>query len=189
MDNRWLRTFTGRRVDYDRPSLESIDINDIAHSLSHLCRYNGHTLLFYSVAQHSCIVQDILRKMNVSDDVLFYGLMHDAHEAYIGDMISPLKRTPELKEGFKLLDRKFMLAIECKFNLVRNNESNELIKLADEIALATEMRDVTSKNDYEGDCMPMTAKIIPCSQEKAKLMFLTRYIALRGETYKGDASA
>jgi hypothetical protein len=189
MDNRWLRTFTGLRVDYDDPDPASINIDDIAHSLANTCRYNGHTLEFYSVAQHSCVVMDILARQKLPNDALFCGLMHDAHEAYVGDLISPLKRMPELEEGFRILDKRFMDVVDNVFDIPWNIDIKGLVKTADEIALATEMRDLTSRNDYQGSYMPATFKIEPCSREKAKLMFQTRFVELRGEPVPRGPSA
>lgn len=71
---------------YDEPELARYDMLVIASALSKLCRFNGHTSEFYSVAQHSVIVSRM-----VPEKYALQGLLHDAHEAFIGDMVSPLK--------------------------------------------------------------------------------------------------
>ena len=92
--NTWFLTTTGRQFWPASPDPEQIQIEDIAHALSNLCRFGGHTREFYSVAQHSVLVSQ-----NVPDDLRLVGLMHDATEAYCGDMIRPLKNVlPEFKE-------------------------------------------------------------------------------------------
>lgn len=84
----WIQTYTGRRFHYADPQPEDIHVADIAQALSQLCRYAGHTRLFYSVAEHSVI---LARQF---DDPLLrmIGLLHDATEAYCVDIPRPLKR-------------------------------------------------------------------------------------------------
>lgn len=85
---------SGRVFDFSNPSPESVDINDIAHALSRICRFTGHTDEHYSVAQHSCHVADMCKKENK-----FPGLMHDSPEYVVGDMNHPLKQmTPQFKK-------------------------------------------------------------------------------------------
>jgi uncharacterized protein len=91
--NAWCSTYSGRKFYPFNPDKGDIDPVDIAQALSMQCRFNGHVKRFYSVAEHSFYVSHI-----VSPRAAFYGLMHDAPEAYIGDMIQPLKECfPEFK--------------------------------------------------------------------------------------------
>jgi len=83
-----MHTYTGKKFYPMEPRIEDIDIYDIAHALSMQCRYNGHTREFYSVAQHC-----VLMSRAVSPDNALWALLHDATEAYVGDMIRPLKRS------------------------------------------------------------------------------------------------
>ena len=90
----WLQTYTGRVFDLQRPTIEMIDARDIAHSLANTNRYNGHTKFPYSVAQHSVLMAELLSSEGV---LRRQALMHDAHDAYTGDIITPIKReVPEL---------------------------------------------------------------------------------------------
>lgn len=82
----WIETFTGAKF-YPLGALESeIDVLDIAHSLSNQCRYGGHTSSFYSVAQHSCLVAELVNSKYKMD-----ALLHDATEAYLLDLPKPVK--------------------------------------------------------------------------------------------------
>lgn len=84
----WMETYTGIRFYPLDAREEEIHIVDIAHALSLQCRFNGHCKEFYSVAQHSVLVSDLLPK-----GLKLAGLLHDAAEAYLGDMIRPLKNS------------------------------------------------------------------------------------------------
>lgn len=92
-----IRTFTGRMVDPWALLPEDIQIEDIAHSLSQQCRFTGHTNVFYSVAEHCLLVSTLLTTVN-PDKVVLGGLVHDAAEAYFGDMAGPSKRRVPMHE-------------------------------------------------------------------------------------------
>ena len=83
----WMQTYTGLKFDPTKPNIEMINVMDIAHALSLQCRFNGHCLYFYSIAEHSVRVSKFLRKKK---DRL-WGLLHDASETYVGDLIRPVK--------------------------------------------------------------------------------------------------
>ncbi len=89
----WIQTYTGKAFDLLDPQPDMIDIRDIAHALSNLCRYNGHVRDFYSVAEHSYWASRF-----VDPEYRLETLLHDAAEAYVGDVTSPLKaQLPEYK--------------------------------------------------------------------------------------------
>lgn len=85
-------TFSGLRIDPIRPNVESISIVDIAHALSNSCRYGGHCPRFYSVAEHSAYVFEMMAADHHDALTCFAGLMHDAEEAYLMDMPTPIGR-------------------------------------------------------------------------------------------------
>lgn len=87
----WMQTYTGIAFWPLDPRPEEVSLMDIAHGLAHQCRYNGHCLSFYSVAQHSVLVSQWLGSHG-RFDLAVWGLLHDAAEAYVGDVIRPLKR-------------------------------------------------------------------------------------------------
>ena len=133
----------GKIVDYNNPTSEMIDVKDIAYSLSKICRFNGHSRHFYSVAQHSTIVA---RSFTDPVDRL-YVLLHDGHEAYTGDLTSPFKRYLETTEPgiVKTVETKLDAAIHAYFGLAYPLSQHIIIRVkhADKQALATEIRDLT----------------------------------------------
>lgn len=91
-----ILTWAGMYVDPKNPDPNDIRIDDIAHALSLICRYNGHTDELYSVAQHSIVVADRLKSMGATQLCQLMGLLHDSEEAYMSDLASPVKkRYPE----------------------------------------------------------------------------------------------
>jgi 5'-deoxynucleotidase YfbR-like HD superfamily hydrolase len=122
-NNRCIRTFTGKSFDILKPEL---DIEDIAHSLSHLCRYNGHCSRFYSVADHSMMVCHIM-------GFKLEGLLHDASEAYLSDVPAPVK---QLLPDWKKLEDHLDYEVRKTWNLPITE--TEECKRADRLALFIE---------------------------------------------------
>lgn len=128
----FIMTQSGNRFYFDNMETNNINILDIAHALSNICRFNGHTPTHYSVAKHSVLVATLL-----PDRLKLAGLLHDATEAYMGDVTRPLKR--EL-EAYKAKEDQLHRIIENLFNIVLNDEDRKLIKKADNEALYHEVR-------------------------------------------------
>jgi hypothetical protein len=105
----WMQTYTGRQFWPVDPRPEEIFIEDIAHALSLACRYAGHCMRFYSVAEHSVLVSQ-----NLPDHLKLWGLLHDASEAYLVDIPRPLK--PFLT-NYRELEDGVMEAVCKKFGL------------------------------------------------------------------------
>lgn len=121
-------THTGKLIDVCNPRPEDIDITDISHALGNICRWAGHSSRFFSVAQHSVIVSD-----QVSPENALWGLLHDAAEAYLMDIPTPLKKLwPAYK---KLEDAMQKVIFEC-FGL--SGEMPAEVKLIDKRVQATE---------------------------------------------------
>lgn len=167
----WITTVSGRKFHFLRPRLEEIDIDDIAHALANTCRYTGHCRKFYSVAEHSVAVSELC-------DNPLVGLMHDASEAYITDISSPVK---PILTNYRALEAIVMDAIFAKYNLPLPLTPD--IKMADMIQLSTEARHlVVGRGDdweYWGihGGRPKEHGIIPrCLLPKeAKKMFLAKF--------------
>ena len=139
MGARFFLTYTGRRVHPFDPNPGEISIFDIARSLSHMCRFYGHTDAFYSVAQHSVLVSQ-----HVPNEDALWGLLHDAAEAYLGDMAAPIKREPEMAI-YRIAENRLLRAVCERYGL--RPEMPASVRRADKILLATEFRDVTPNGD------------------------------------------
>ena len=135
----WIQTKSRIRFDLANPRVEDVEIEDIAHALSHICRFVGHTSEFYSVAQHCCLVSDILPKQYA-----LCGLLHDAHEAYIGDHSRPSRSL--LGEPLEYVESRVQRVVLARFGLPCHVPPQ--VKQADEVLLSTEARFLM------GDCMP-----------------------------------
>lgn len=105
-----ITTFTGKTVNVFEPDMNVIDIKDIAHALSNLCRFGGHTRQFYSVAEHSVRVA---RELN-SRSLQLTALLHDAAEAYLVDMPRPVKK---YIAGYEMMENRVMEAIARRFKI------------------------------------------------------------------------
>lgn len=93
----WMQTYSGKQFWPLAPRVQDVELEDIAHALSNICRFNGHCKRFYSVAEHSLLVLGEVRRMIARGKVtehprlLKLALLHDAAEAYLGDIIRPVK--------------------------------------------------------------------------------------------------
>ncbi len=115
----WQRMLSGRRLDLLDPTPMDIEIEDIAHGLAFVARWNGQTRgdYPYSVAEHSLLVEEIFARQNPStpDKWKLAALLHDAPEYVIGDMISPVKAA--VGPGYGALDERLSAAIHLRFGL------------------------------------------------------------------------
>jgi len=163
-----ILTHTGKRFDVFAPDTDLIDPRDIAHSLAHLCRFNGHCREFYSVAQHSCIVADLVPEEHKLD-----ALLHDATEAYVGDMVRPLK---EWMPAYQDVESLIWKHICTRFDL--DAETPASVRQADMIALATERRDLMPTDSAIWDCLngidPMAERIRPWGAIEARTIYFQR---------------
>lgn len=146
--NFWFTTYTGKYFDLGEPTVDMVDIRDIAASLSRQCRFNGHCRTFYSVAEHSIHVADSL-----PGHVAIYGLLHDAHESYIGDMTAPNKaffRTvPITAQRMEQLEHALDAVIYRALGLPMPTDAvHREVKTADMRMLATERRDLFPNQEH-----------------------------------------
>ncbi len=163
-------TISGRTFSMFHPKPEDIDIVDIAHSLALQCRYRGITKTFYSVAEHSVRVSQLIEH---DKELALWGLLHDASEAYIGDIIRPLKHN--MGGVYYDLERNFMSVIANKFNLAETEP--HLIRYLDDLILVTERRDLITDQwtDWGLKIIPLKKRIVPISWEHAKQAFLDEF--------------
>ena len=133
----YLQTVSGRWVNPFDPDPEQLDAGDIARALANLCRFGGHSRVFYSVAQHSVIVSRLVEERGGDAEDVFAALMHDASEAYLGDMPHPLKHRSPLGAAFKEAEEHLERVIREHFGIRADVPE---IKRADRALLATERR-------------------------------------------------
>jgi hypothetical protein len=176
MSDVWVQTYTGKVFDLLEPEAYMVDIQDIAVSLSRLNRFKGHTRLPITVAQHSVDVSRLVPDVDAK-----WGLLHDAAEAYIGDMPGPLKRWLGPGDAFLVLEAHVMRAICDCFGLSRTMPS--VVAQADMIMLATEQRDLMGPppRDWGPMSEPREEKIVPLQEGAAWFAFVGRWYELGGE--------
>lgn len=139
-------TFKGGRFYVLNPRAEDVDLEDIGEALSKQCRFNGHTLGHYSVAQHSVLVSEVLGENGWGYHLQMLALLHDAAEAYMGDVTRPVKAIlDDVAPGvLQDIDARIEAAILERFHLSQDlmDSFQVIIKWADNVVLATEKRDV-----------------------------------------------
>ena len=174
----WIQTYTGREFHPLSPRADDVCLEDIAHALSMLCRFSGHTREFYSVAQHSVLVARavIRRSFCCKEHVGFrhraagLALLHDAHEAYFTDVASPLKDHLNIEA----VEEPIQDAIHLHFGLEPSDSIAEVIKQEDMKALATEVRDLMAPPPRAWRTLPppWDGPIKPWPPEQAETEFL-----------------
>jgi 5'-nucleotidase len=170
-----LQTVSGRRVD---PDPDQLDPGDIARALGNQCRFGGHTRAFYSVAQHSVIVSELVEERGGDAEDAFAALMHDATEAYLGDMPHPIKHRSPLGAAFREAEAHLERAIRARFAI---REGVPEIKRADRALLATERRAFSSESwrwpELDG-VAPLDLELTAWPPDEAARAFAARYADL-----------
>jgi hypothetical protein len=166
IDKSWVVTLSGKRFSILQPDPNAVVIQDIACALARQARFNGHTRFFYSVGQHSCLGA----QASPTRDIALLMLFHDATEAYIGDLVSPVKA---LLPDFEIIESRIHWAISKKFNL--EFPLPKIVKQIDRRLLATEVRDLITKDLkswHIGEDEPFDFPIIPWPPEVTEARFL-----------------
>ena len=187
--NNKIVTYTGKVFDFLDPQPEMVCIEDIAHALANICRYTGHVRKFYSVAQHCVLMADAY----LPGDPL-QKLLHDAAEAYVGDMASPWKQLLRVYEsrncctkdsGFSIRVNKYeqkiqdIIGIALGVNLSYSAETKE----ADNRMFFTEVRDLMPPSEefknWKGNLAPLDFTIVPWDSDYSETAFLNSYWGLK----------
>jgi len=151
----WQRMLSGRRLDLLDPAAIDIEVEDIAHGLAFLARWNGQTIgeFPYSVAEHSLLVEKIFKRLNPrsNPEQMLIALLHDAPEYVIGDMISPVKASVGL--GYDELDKRLAAAIHIRFGLsaITPKVLKKKIKKADRISAWLEATQLAGFSNSEAN--------------------------------------
>ena len=164
-----ILTSSGAYFNFLHPERSEISVPQIAAALSKICRFTGHTSEFYSVAQHSVYVSLI-----VPPEHAMWGLMHDAAEAFIGDVAKPLKM---LLPDYQAIEKRVEWAVFKALGLSLPLPSS--VKHADIRLLVTEQRDLmpghTSTGKLWFDVEPLPQVIVPMGPKDAEALFLDRF--------------
>jgi 5'-deoxynucleotidase YfbR-like HD superfamily hydrolase len=175
----FVQAASGRAVHLLAPRPDDIDIRDIATALAKICRFTGHTVTHYSVAQHSVLVAG-----NLPESLFIYGLLHDAHEAYLGDLVQPLKvalgALNGKGNGYGELAARFDAAIHARFDLPwpLSEKDRRQLDASDMILLATERRDLLAHQISWGATQlsePLGERIRPLRWDLAEENFMTQF--------------
>ena len=174
----YLQTVSGRFVNPFDPDPEQLDPRDIARALANICRFGGHCRPFYSVAQHSVIVSELVEARGGDVEDVFAALMHDATEAYLGDMPHPIKHRSQLGAAFKEAEDQLEQVIRERFGIKADVPE---IKRVDRALLATERRAFSAESwhwpELEG-VEPVDLSLVAWSPDEAALAFARRYAEL-----------
>ena len=185
MNNPWFQTHSGVEFHLLNPVPEEVVQEDLAHHLSQQCRFNGACNVFYSVAEHSVRV---MRMSRADRELRLALLLHDAHEAYIGDLVRPMKVAmgEDAMRRWDVIEGVIQMAIHQRFNLPLDLPSawRQIIKDYDNAILLTEKRDLFSEKashiwGVPDHIRPMETVIRPWRADEAKEEFLR---ALREST-------
>ena len=174
----YLQTVSGRWVNPFDPDPEQLDAGDIARALGNQCRFGGHCRAFYSVAQHSVIVSRLVEERGGDAEDAFAALMHDATEAYLGDMPHPLKHRSALGAAFKAAEAHLEQVLHARFRIKADVPE---IKAADRALLATERRAFSAETwhwpELDG-VEPLDLELTAWSPDEAARAFAERYAEL-----------
>jgi hypothetical protein len=176
----WFITASGEIADIEYPRRTVLLLYDIARSLSMQCRFNGHVSSFYSVAQHSVHVSRLVTQRYARE-----ALLHDASEAYLGDVIRPLK---ELLVNYGYLESRWDGYICSDFDLQQGPVCSAAVKEADRIALVTERKylvccpslpNIPWREDELGYAPDEVYWLDPLLPAEAERLFVDRCVELR----------
>ena len=187
----WQRMLSGRRLDLLDPSPLDIEIDDIAHGLARVPRWNGQTVgaQAFSVAQHSVLVENIVSQLrpNIPVKWRLAALLHDAAEYVVGDMISPFKSA--MGGDYKAVEERLDAAIRLRFGLpaALPVTTRDLIKRADKICAHVEAVRLAGFTKAEADKFfirppaDLTLDADPLPTADAQAIFLARFERLSAE--------
>lgn len=177
----FMQTYTGRKFYPLDPKADEVCIEDIAHSLSLQCRYAGHCILFYSVAEHSVLIARWLVKNHFGPLTALHGLLHDAAETYLVDLPSPVKRDMPIYKAME--ERVWREAIAPAFGL--SAKIPDVVHEVDSRIIADELVNLKPMDWHKGHDNPLGVSIGCWSPSVAEEEFLATYDALVRQVRRG----
>lgn len=172
----FLLTASGVVFDLASPRPQDVVAQDLAHALSRLCRFGGHASTHYSVAQHSVLVSTL-----VPPALALAGLLHDAAEAYVGDVVSPVKR---LLADFAQVEARVLGAVASRFAVPLWAFHTPEVAAADRAALLAERAALLPPSprawveDVGTASAPSVGRVVPWTADEARDRFLARLVTL-----------
>lgn len=175
-------TFTGRMVDPLNLRVEDVHEADVAHALAHVNRFGGHARRAYSVAQHSLACSRLAAVLDRSTVAQLAALLHDAAEAYLGDVIAPIKG----RDGFEIVDRTERRAIAVIWQALCPGvplsfwyAEQPAVKLCDDLVLGAERYALLPPHPgwepaFDETANGVVASVLPLTPAEAALLFSTR---------------
>lgn len=196
-----IRTYSGRLFWPLNPSVDDVCIADISHALANICRFIGHTYCHYSVADHSVRVSHLAEALALNfarqhhfsafDRIFFarqvalWGLLHDASEAYLCDLASPIKNTRVFGSLYRAYEARLMKVIADKYMLCGTEP--KVVKTADIALLHTELRDLMHDASYDAR-IALRETIFPLDACESEERFMLRFKALWSALYADRAA-
>lgn len=178
MKGEYIRTFTGRQFWPLDPRPELVDIRDIAHALSCIGRFNGHARQFYSVAEHCCYMHDLFSPdFGYQPIVERLALLHDGAEAYLCDMVAPVKRSSNLGELFAKAEEAIEAAVFEALGLHGTNEyQRKLVAVADKALCHAEKMMLTESPRGSGHYLEEVMKTVAKGYVEFDRTFVARLV-------------
>lgn len=171
----WSQTLTGRRFYVFDPHPDDISIEDIAGSSAKICRFGGHSTVYYSVAQHCVVGSHIVEELTQNLLLALGFLLHDSGEPYVGDMTRPLKLMPEM-EAYREAEHNINQVLAKKFGV---DLTHPIIKEVDDRMLATERKYFMVPLDgWHLKHEPMIIELKPWTWQRSQREYLNRYYEL-----------
>lgn len=174
----WMGTYSGGQFWPLDPRVEEVHLADIAHPLAMTCRYGGHVRWFYSVAEHSVLVS-----LYVPPEYAKEALLHDASEAYVGDLIRPLKHQRRMR-AFRRAEAHIYPVVMAAFAVQSTPESRAAISEIDDRIIVDETQALMRSPEKYADRYPvgraLGATIRALDPLAAKSLFISRYLELFG---------
>jgi hypothetical protein len=170
----WIWTVTGKRFRPLDPREDDVCVEDIAWSLAKICRFGGHTPVHYSVAQHCVEGARVLKEETGDPGLALAFLLHDASEAYLGDMVRPIKHLPDFA-FYREAEERLQCVLARKFEVSFDRPE---VAAMDDRMLATELRDIMQRACPTLVAEPLLDKLVAWPWKKAGERYLDAFRSL-----------